>query len=477
MTEFHGPPDVQDPSGRQATRREYVQSGLYNRRLTIVGQLLGTVFGTLLLILVVGLVIAGLGWLGIMADNKYLPDDLRHDMDNIGPERSFAILYLLGPLVGIFSIWFYQRVNRLELAVKRRRLLRADLDASGKGRQLDELIRLEGEKRELNEKIAREKCADDNTTSTRVLEVAQQVYRRKERLLGFKWVSLTVLVVLVTVNWLGIVSQLCYDVRWFFTSKWLSVHVLALWILGTSWYTLFPAVQRRLPKPLKAPFRDDTPLSAQTRKRLNPWGIIGTVIAVEAWILGYLDLNTLLMPDLLPSNPGGKGAVLWFIRYGPYLPFIFVIAGFAFSRRRDRVSCIACLLIAIACVTWLSVTKVQHRKRLEAFDKVVARIEEYYAENQVYPGNLEELSGLSERERSLVVLIPDVSRDQMVSWRSRIPGFSFISPSVEAPRIVAYLDRVTLGIRFLYLANGERSAHFRATDNESSHLNASVNTQ
>jgi ABC-type multidrug transport system fused ATPase/permease subunit len=234
--------DIEERLNRQAIRREYVQSQLWERRFSVIGQLWETIIGTVALLFFLGLLIAGLDWIGLISD-RHFPATIRY----AEPASLTAILYLMGPLVALLSIWVYHRVNKLERAIRHRILVASDLDYR-KGWQVDEVIELEKKERELSDKVENwdEKDPDYQAYS----KVSSDLYRKKEALIGFNWWSLIALIALVAINWITIGSQFYYGVQWAFVTKWISIPVLIVWILATLLFTIAPAIDRDVPKPM-----------------------------------------------------------------------------------------------------------------------------------------------------------------------------------------------------------------------------------
>lgn len=221
----------------------------------------------------------------------------------------------------------------------------------------------------------------------------------------------------------------------------------------------------------------DTPSSAKQEdgltndaKHLNIWGAIGIILAVLGCTASVLSMTTLTVTEFVLEHG------LYFIAIVPklilfaiYAPLLFAVIGFFAARKRERVSPLVCLVVAVLGICWVQWTIMQHQHRAERAKFIAARFEAYAKEHGTYPKALSEVTDLTETDRAIVVLVSGVRPGEEVTFTPSLGGHPMPSSlfKARASRVVFYLKDVLDGDRVVYQSNGKLATVSHVVDFDS----------
>jgi len=210
--------------------------------------------------------------------------------------------------------------------------------------------------------------------------------------------------------------------------------------------------------------------------RMNPWGVAALVAAIVSLPIRYLWLNSLSIFEWCSASDVYVFVVaIRIVKYLPYFALALGAAGFLLAAGRSRKSSIAAIVLAGGCFAMVFVISNTHTIRAESFRRVTGLIDQYRLVHNAYPEDLSDVPGLTQDDQQLITYLPGASKDETVTWK--ISGtWSLWSLVGESPRLVCFLNKITLGERIAYLSNGKTVA-IATTDDFQQLLDASRKEQ
>ena len=201
---------------------------LYHTDLSIISFLLSASQTALVLTFVAVTPLYGFAALDAFGA-EYFPERIQQSTRESGLNVFVRLVYLAGPLIGVLSVGIFQFVKTLERIIRLRAVARRAADSPA-GKLLNDTLSLQQNQIQLGDQVSNFTPGDPAYDAYR--EAAAEVDLKKRRLLGPTPVAVIAWLVLVIVNWYALGLQFYFGVQWGFFSNWLSIPVLAVWLVA-----------------------------------------------------------------------------------------------------------------------------------------------------------------------------------------------------------------------------------------------------